>query len=191
MIRRSAAGTKTFKDFCEQIRDDQKADLLDGVIYVASPENLDHNELLCWLTILLGQFILERKLGRLTVNKVSYRLSDTNAFEPDLAFVSTDRSDRIKRGYVDGPPDLAIEIVSPESVQRDYEDKRQRYEEAGVLEYWIIDPLTRSALFLVREGDALRERYLDNHVFESSVLPGLKLDSRCFFQRPLPPPHPL
>ena len=191
MVRRTPAGTTTFSDFLELIREDQKADLLDGVIYLASPENADHNDLLRWLTIVLGQFIEERKLGRLTINKVAYRLSDRTAPEPDLAFVATNRIDRIKPGYVDGPPDLAVEIVSPDSVDRDYEEKRRRYEAAGVLEYWIIDPLESTATFLVREGDAFAEQVSRKHVYQSRVLEGFEFDTRWLFQRPLPATMPI
>ena len=191
MVRRTPAGTTTFSDFLELIREDQKADLLDGVIYLASPENADHNDLLRWLTVVLDLFIEERRLGRLTINKVAYRLSDRTAPEPDLAFVAANRLDRIKPGYVDGPPDLAVEIVSPDSVDRDYEEKRRRYEAAGVLEYWIIDPLESTATFLVREGDAFVEQVSSEHVYQSRVLEGFELDTRWLWQRPLPATMPI
>jgi len=191
MVRRTPAGTTTFSDFLELIREDQKADLLDGVIYLASPENADHNDLLRWLTVVLDLFIEERKLGRLTINKVAYRLSDRTAPEPDLAFVAANRIDRIKPGYVDGPPDLAVEIVSPDSVDRDYEEKRRRYEASGVLEYWIIDPLESTATFLVREGDAFVEQIAREHLYHSRVLEGFELDTRWLFQRPLPATMPI
>jgi Uma2 family endonuclease len=191
MVRRTPAGTTTFSDFLELIREDQKADLLDGLIYLASPENADHNDLLRWLTVVLDLFIEDRRLGRLTINKVAYRLSDRTAPEPDLAFVAANRLDRIKPGYVDGPPDLAVEIVSPDSVDRDYEEKRRRYEAAGVLEYWIIDPLESTATFLVREGDAFVEQVASEHVYQSRVLEGFELDTRWLFQRPLPATMPI
>jgi Uma2 family endonuclease len=211
MVRKSATGTTTFSEFFDIISEEHKADLLDGVIHVASPENSDHNELVCWLTIVLGQFIEDRKLGRLTINKVAYRLSDRTAPEPDLAFVAANRMNIIKAGYVDGPPDLVIEIVSPDSVERDYENKRLRYEAAGVREYWIIDPLENTATFLVLEGDSFVEQHLQfppltrgdkggsrsatdnstNCIFESRVLSGFELDTRWLFQRPLPPTMPI
>ena len=191
MVRRTPAGTTTFSDFLELIREDQKADLLDGVIYLASPENSDHNDLLRWLTVVLDLFIEDRRLGRLTINKVAYRLSDRTAPEPDLAFVAAHRLDRIKPGYVDGPPDLAVEIVSPDSVDRDYEEKRRRHEAAGVLEYWIIDPLESTATFLVREGDVFVEQIAREHLYHSRVLEGFELDTRWLWQRPLPATMPI
>jgi Uma2 family endonuclease len=191
MVRRTPTGTTTFAEFMELIPEDQKADLLEGVIHVASPENSEHNDLLLWLGTILRPFIEERQLGRLTINKVAYRLSDRSAPEPDLGFVASDRLDCIKPGYVDGPPDLAVEIVSPESADRDYESKRVRYEAHGVREYWIIDPLEHATTFLIREGDAFVERPPRDHIYESRILPGFSLDVRWLWQRPLPPTMPI
>lgn len=191
MVRRTPTGTTTFTEFMELIPEDQKADLLEGVIYVASPENSEHNRLIRWLTMVLGPFIESRELGELTINKVAYRLSDRSAPEPDLGFVAVQRVDRIKPGYVDGPPDLAVEIVSPDSIDRDYEYKRARYEAGGVGEYWIIDPLERTTTFLVREGERFVERTPRDHVYRSRVLEGLELDVRWLWQRPLPPTMPI
>jgi len=191
MVRRTPTGTTTFSEFLELIQEDQKADLLDGVIHLSSPENTEHNDILVWLTAVLKPYIEERTLGRLTVNKVAYRLSDRTAPEPDLAFIAADRIDRIKPGYVDGPPDLAVEIVSPESADRDYEDKRRRYEAAGVLEYWIIDPLENVATFFVRAGEAFVEKHPREHIYESRTLARLEFDVRWLRQRPLPPTMPI
>src|SRR5580700_4913108 len=109
----------TFEDFCALIRDDEKADLIDGVIYMASPENLDSNDLFFWFIELLRPFIRKLKLGRLVGSRVAFRLDDSNGPEPDLAFVATERLHLLRRGYVNGGPDWAMEIVSPESVDRD------------------------------------------------------------------------
>lgn len=180
-------GCLSFADFIELVHDDSKADLLDGVIFMASPENTDHNELLGWLYTLLRGFVEARGLGRVTINKVAYRLTDKTAPEPDLGFVRADRVDRIKRGYVDGPPDLAVEFVSPDSVDRDYDLKRRRYEEAGVSEYWIIDPDEQQTTFLVRDSASkFVEALLETTLFRSRTLPGFVLDTRWLWQSPLP-----
>ncbi len=184
-------GPHTFADFMELIREDQKADLLDGVIYMASPENLDHNDVVSWMDRLIGLFLEKRPLGRLTVNRVAYRLSDKTGPEPDLAFVRNERLSILRKGYVDGPPDLAIEVVSPDSADRDYENKRNRYEQAGVQEYWIIDPDERRATFLILHDRRFAEHNPVGGVFESQVLKGFKLDVGWLWQRPLPATLPI
>ena len=186
MATRTRSGPYTFGDFLELIQEDQKADLLDGVIRMASPENIDHNDLVSWLGTVLRQFVEERGLGMVTINRVAYRLSPRNAPEPDLAFVRADRRDIMKPGYVDGAPDLAIEIVSPDSVERDYQDKRRRYEEAGVAEYWIIDVEESRATFLLHGSGGFVEASVPEAIFASQAIPGLVIDTRWLWQRPLP-----
>jgi Uma2 family endonuclease len=50
-----------------------------------------------------------------------------------------------RRGYVEGPPDLLVEVISPGSASRDREWKRDVYARAGVARYWVVDFLTRTA----------------------------------------------
>lgn len=184
-------GRCTFDDFLVLSPEDQKADLLDGVIYISPPDYPDHNDLLGWLLAVLGNFIDGRQLGQLTVSRVAYRLSNNTAPEPDLAFVRANRLGIERRNCMDGSPDLAIEIVAPDSVERDYEDKRRCYEEAGVEEYWIIDPDEKRAKFLVRGRQGFVEKRLKGNMFHSQVLPGLALDVRWLWQRPLPATRPI
>ncbi|MBI4718775.1 MAG: Uma2 family endonuclease [Planctomycetes bacterium] len=180
MVRRHRVGAYRFADFLELVQADQKADLIDGAIYMASPENTQHNAVVAWLGALLQTYVEAKQLGRLMVNKVAFRLTDLTSPEPDLAVVLAHRLSTVKHGYVDGPPDVAIEVVSPDSVERDYEDKRLRYEEAGVAEYWILDPGEKCATFLLRPSGpaaAFTEAALEGTVFRSRALPGFWLDS--------------
>src|SRR6266542_725059 len=141
-------GPHTFDDFCEMVREDQKADLINGEIYMASPENTDANELFLWLATLMNSFVRKRKLGKVYGSRVAVRLDDQNAPEPDILFVRTEHLDRVHRGRIAGPCDLAIEIVSPESVERDYEHKRALYGQFRIPEYWIIDEHEQVVHFL-------------------------------------------
>src|SRR6516225_8794057 len=120
------SGVFTYDDFCALVRDGQKADLIDGVIYMASPENTEANDLEGWLLMVIRGFVRRKDLGKVFVSRVAYRLDKKNAPEPDIGFVRKANLHRIKRGGVQGPPDLAVEVVSPESVDRDYEEKRHQ-----------------------------------------------------------------
>ena len=180
-------GDYTFDDFLALVEEDEKADLLDGVIYMASPESTDDNSLEAWLCRLLGGFVEELDLGEVYISRVAFRITEKQGPEPDLAFVAKKRRKIVHRGFVGGPPDIAVEIVSPDSVQRDYVKKRQVYEHAGVREYWIIDPAERRATFLRLTRGKFREVALDNgHIFRSTVLPGLWLDVRWLWAKRRP-----
>src|SRR5690349_21351419 len=73
--KRRRTGPYTFDDFCAMIREDQKADLIDGVIYMASPENTDDNKLFVWLITVMNLFARKRKLGQIFGSRVALRLA--------------------------------------------------------------------------------------------------------------------
>jgi Uma2 family endonuclease len=177
----------TFEDFRLMTSDGQKADLIDGVIYMASPDNTDANKLNVWLCTLMSIFARQRDLGQVFVTRVAFRLDDKNAPEPDIAFVRKDRLHLVKRGWVDGAPDLAAEIVSPDSVERDYGNKRDRYERSGVEEYWIVDELEeRVTVLRLEENGRYREVRPEKGVLHSQALPGFCLRPEWCWQDPLP-----
>ena len=168
-------GHYTFDDFLLLVEEHEKADLLDGVIYMASPESTDDNELGGWLYALMRQFAEETDQGKCYYTRVAFRITDKRGPEPDVAFVAKQRLHIVQRGFVNGPPDIAVEIVSPDSAQRDYDLKRNIYESAGVKEYWIIDPEDQRATFLRLQGEQFVEVNPQGGRFESQVLWGFSL----------------
>ncbi len=90
--------------------------------------------------------------------------------------------------YLDGPADLVVEIVSPESVGRDRGEKFYEYEQGGVSEYWLVDPLRRRF-----EAYHLDEQGFYRSLFsgsegrcDSRVLTGFWLRVEWLWQSPLP-----
>jgi Uma2 family endonuclease len=177
----------TFDDFCVMVPDGRKADLIGGVIYMASPDNLDAATLFGLLHALMTFFVEENELGSVYGPRVAFRINDAESPEPDVAFVRSERRHLLRRGFVAGPPDLAIEIVSPDSVERDYVAKRHQYREAGVSEYWIIDEDNQRVTVLKLDA---RGRYREvrprQGKYVSRVLPGFFLRAEWLWRDPLP-----
>jgi Uma2 family endonuclease len=184
---KTRSGCFTYEDFCALIREDQKADLIEGVIYMASPENIDASRLFGWLLTVMSTYAEEKQLGEVFGSRVACRFDAHSAFEPDILFVCKEHADRLQRGGVEGAPDLVIEIVSPDSVEHDYEEKRKQYQRFKVPEYWIIDEEKKSVLLLRRNRHGrYQEMPLRRGVFRSEVLTGFWLDPPWLWQ-PRPP----
>ncbi len=100
-------------------------------------------------------------------------------------FVSKSRSRIIKATYIDGPPDLIMEIVSPDSENRDRRDKYIDYEKSGVREYWIIDLLAQrvEAYTLGRDKKYHRIKEIDGRI-QSKVLRKLYIRPMWLWKSP-------
>lgn len=182
----------TFRDYLQLVQEDQKAHLLNGFIIMESPCSTHHEELLVFLTCLLGGFVSEKDLGKVYGSKASFKLGGYDAVEPDISFVAKDRLDLVKRVHVEGPPDLAVEVISKGTRKLDYEGKKPAYEKAGTRELWIIDYLREHADFFYGERRRFTPATLEGGtVFRSRVLPGLQLDVRWLWSDPLPKVQPI
>ncbi len=127
----------------------------DGVLEVLPMPTRDHQVILAYLYELLLHFL--RPLGgkvlfaplRLQVRPGKFR-------EPDLLLLCNAHDPRNQNEYWLGA-DLVIEIVSPDRPTRDTEEKPLDYAEAGIPEYWIVNPLNATITVLVLNGDAYSE----------------------------------
>lgn len=178
----------TFAEFCREIRDGQKADLIDGIIYMASPDRLDANDLNMFLVSVLRMYDSARQLGGLVLaSRYAMRIDDTNAPEPDVMYVSAAQRHLAEELGFRGAPDVAVEIVSRDSRRRDTEVKRNLYERAGVREYWIIDPRRHWAdFFYLSQGRYEALPLAPGDIFVSRVIPGFWLRCEWLLDPPLP-----
>lgn len=145
-VPRKKQGEYTLEDYYA-LPDDIRAELIDGeLIFLEAPSSI-HQEL-------IGELFFEIKLYIRTINgpckilpsplDVQLDCDNRTMLQPDISVIC--HRDRIVKKGVYGAPDLCIEIVSPSSRKRDYEKKRMKYQNAGVREYWIVDPKTESVL---------------------------------------------
>ncbi len=174
--------------FYAEVEDGQKADLIDGVIYMASPDSLNADDVFGFVRGLLWSFVEAKRIGgRICGSRVAFILDRYHAPEPDIAYLRQDRLDEQKGKRVHGPPDLAIEITCEESRDRDHGVKKSMYETAGVREYWIIDPeQNRLDFYVLQDGKFSPVTPEEGHIFRSTVIPGFWLDTDWLTKGPLP-----
>jgi Uma2 family endonuclease len=107
--------------------------------------------------------------------------------EPDVFFVAKPNLNRAQSRWLEGPADIAIEVVSKDSRLRDRRDKFYEYAAAGVLEYWIIEPERKAADFYRLNAEGFYEPMsVESGVFRSEVLPGFWLRTEWLWQEPAP-----
>ena len=163
------------EDFLDWLTPDRHADLLDGEIAMHSPVSLRHARLLNFVDSLLRLHVERFDLGMVFREVVAVRLSSRNVFLPDLAFYRKARLGLQRDNYIDGAPDLAVEVLSPRTAHRDVGVKFVEYEQHGVEEYWVLDPETLAHRFYARRREVLTEFAAGEPVIRSTVLPGLPL----------------
>ena len=182
-----SADTLSFEEFLEAY-DGVHAEWVDGQVYVMSPV-LDRNQDIAdWLTALFRVFVEEERIGVVRSAPESMRIGGS-AREPDLMFIAAEHLDRIRPTHIEGAADLAVEIISPDSRRRDRADKFYEYEQAGVREYWLIEPGREQAeIYRLNERGVYEPVPAVNPLrLTSEVIPGLWIDPAWMWAEPLPP----
>jgi Uma2 family endonuclease len=183
-------GPLSFEAFLEWCDEDTRAEWVDGEVIMMSPASDEHQNISDFLIGVLRLYNEARQLGWIRSGPFLMRtIVRPSGWEPDILFVARDRMNLVQPTFLDGPADLAVEIVSPESVGRDRGEKFVEYEAAGVREYWLIDPLREQAEFYQLGADGrYRPGPVDGDgVYRSLVLEGFWLRVGWLWQRPLPP----
>lgn len=169
----------TSEEFLKYAPDDQKAELIGGVMIVPPPPLDVHERLLGFLFTLLRMYVETLDLGQVRGSRTAVILTDEQTYEPDILFVSQERVGIIQeRGIVEAP-DLVIEILSASTAAYDRGPKFRAYEQSGVRELWLLDPYGPAGTeFYQREGNRLKPVMPDGAGFiHSTTLPGFKLDT--------------
>lgn len=166
---------------------------MDGEAVFHMPPSSRHQEVQAFLFILLRHFADFLGLGRVVPAPYLMLLGPEGpGREPDILFVAHDHMDRILPDRLNGPADLAVELVSNDSVARDRAEKFYEYQEAGVREYWVIDPRPRRqrADFWVLDAEGLYQPApIVDGVYRSRMLEGFWL--RMAWLQADAPPDPL
>ena len=166
-----------------------RAEWVDGEVELKMAVSDIRQEISIFLLRLMTEFVEAFDLGRVFQLEFQMKLvRERRGREPDLFFVQKSRLDRLQRNHFDGPGDLVIEIVSTDSVQRDYENKFNEYQSGGVLEYWLIAPLSQQVSFFQRDANGLFQNVLANAdgIYYSTGLPGFWVREEWFWQSPAP-----
>ncbi|MEI6047109.1 MAG: Uma2 family endonuclease [Chloroflexota bacterium] len=185
-------GKISYEAFLDWADEDTHAEWVDGVISMTSPASYKHQRIGIFLGSLLNLYTEAHALGMVLTAGYQMKLpAGGPGREPDVLFIAKANLSRIEDSYLNGPADLAIELVSPGTYHqaRDRKDKFAEYARGGVLEYWIIDPEQKQAEFYRLDPNKKYQLILpdaEGKVF-SEVVTGFWLKTEWLWRKPLPP----
>lgn len=135
----------TYEDYCLLSTDGKRHEIIDGEHFVTPSPLTLHQRVVMRLGHHLMGYLDVHPLGEVFVAPFDVVFSRFDVVEPDLLYVSKDRSSIVTRKNVQGAPDLVVEILSEGTAHIDRDTKMKLYSRFGVREYWVIDPEAPSA----------------------------------------------
>ena len=177
----------TVKEFLQMEFEGEDAyyELINGQIVRKSAPALIHQETSILLASKMLNHVLGKKLGKVFTAPTDVYLNEQNHVMPDIFFVSNKNKKILdyKEGVVIGVPDLIVEILSPSTMGKDRFDKKKAYKEAGVLEYWLVDPNNRAVeVYENKKGQFENFSFAaEKGVIKSKILKGFEIDVNDIF----------
>lgn len=161
-----------------------------GVVIKMTPVSVHHDLLTAYFRHLFDAYLALNPIGNVRSAPFVMRLEAVDAIrEPDLQIILHTNPGQLTDTAMIGPADVCIEVVSGESVARDYGHKFEEYEKAGVREYWIVDPLRQECRFFRLQDTGHYATVLPDQAdmcYRSPLLPRLALHVPTLWQEPLP-----
>jgi len=180
-------GKISYEQFLQWLDEDTWAEWVDGEVVLMSPVSDEHQTLVNYLTTLFVTYTLQTSAG--TVLTEPYQMKGAAHLpgrSPDILFVSRARQHLIQRHFLNGAADLVVEVISPESRARDRGEKFYEYEQAGVREYWLIDPDRKQVEFYVLSEQGFYQPAFVGHEgeYRSTAIEGFWLRVEWLWERP-------
>lgn len=167
----------TYEDY-KHTPEDKRYELLDGELIMVPAPRTAHQRNSIKIGTPLDIFISENGLGEVFYAPTDVMLSNTDVVQPDILFVSKERSYIITEDNIRGAPDLVVEVLSPSTAQRDRTLKRTLYALHQVPEYWQADTDAKTVMVLALVNGEYKVAgiYGEGQTLASPLLPGFALD---------------
>jgi Uma2 family endonuclease len=153
-------------------------EVIDGDLYMSLPAGLLHQSVVIELVSALLPFVKGYNLGQIYTAPLDVILRHrATPVQPDVVFVSKEHQNIVKEAYIEGAPDLVIEVLSPRSVYHDLRTKVELYAWAGVREYWLCHPELCAADVYTLRGNAFVPfgHFTRDGVIQPELLPDLRI----------------
>lgn len=158
-----------------------------GVLVKMAPITDQHDEISKYLRTVLDTYLVLNPIGITRADPFVMKIGDSRR-QPDIQVVLHPNTANLTRTMMDGAADICVEIVSEGNPEADYGIKFAEYEEAGVQEYWLIDPIRRNAFFYRLGDNGLYSQIVlvDEVYYITPRLPRFRLNVTILWQDVLP-----
>ena len=176
-------GHWTYKDYAALPDDGHRYEIVDGVLYMAPSPNEWHQNATLEIASYLRTHVKLAGLGQVYIAPFDVELGPKTVVQPDVMVILNANRNKITFSHVIGAPDLVVEVSSPGTVGYDREKKQRAYARAGVPEYWIADPWSRTVEVLTLEEGGYRSLgvFEGKAVLPSQVVPDFLVHVEQFF----------
>jgi len=176
----------TYEDYLLFPEDGKRHELIDGEHYMTPAPSTKHQRVSLNLATAFKIFLKQHKIGEVFDAPTDVVLSPPDVVQPDLLFVSSQRSSIITEKCIQGSPELIIEILSETTRKTDEVIKRKLYERHDVREYWIVDPeLETVKVYRMTDQGYVRAAELARETGDrlmTPLLPGLQIPLAEIFE---------
>ena len=162
-------------------------ELINGEFNQMPPATPEHQFLIDFLVRMINNWANSiEPIPGLAFTTIGLALSDRYAPTPDIVYLRTQNLHLIRRGMVEGVPDLVVETLSSDR-NRDLVMKRAIYAEAGIPEYWLVDPVNDTITVLELSGPEYAERAVLSRgdTLTTATIPGLEIELDQVFGDPV------
>jgi Uma2 family endonuclease len=173
----------TYEDYLELPDDGNRYEIIQGKLHMSPPPSTFHQTVSRRIQFVLYQ--LEQKGAGFIFNApVGLKFDDVSHVEPDLVYLTAQQKHLIEKNFINGPPHLVVEILSPSTASKDRTLKLNLYAGAGVPYYWIVDPSARTfEAYELRDGFYSVKAALDSkQTYVAAEVEGVSLDLTEVFQ---------
>lgn len=164
------APPKTILEVFESLPEGTLAQIINNHLVMPPSPDFEHQDTVSEIVRLLRNYVMEKALGKVIAAPMDVYLNRQNVYQPDVLFISKERMNIVQGGKIKGSPDLVVEVLSPGNENYDKKDKKQVYEQAGVKEYWLVDPNSKKVTGYHLTESGYQEIPSQNGVIKSSLL---------------------
>ncbi len=162
--------------------DGRRYEIIDSRIVVSDSPGWEHQKVSGRILRHLDAWVEQRGPGQVVPGPVAIVLDQANVVLPDIVYASNANLRNIREGRYYGTLDIVVEVVSPTSKDHDTATKMFLYARAGMTEYWLVDPATRTIQILALvDGIYIPQKANDQGHCASVTLPGLVIEPDSIF----------